>query len=48
MLDFLIILLIFVVVLYFVYLPHIDRTREGKWLLWYGRRNRRYIVLNPD
>lgn len=25
--------------------PRIDKTRDGKVLLWYGMRTRRYFVL---
>ena len=25
--------------------PRVDKTRDGKTLLWYGRRKRRYIVV---
>ena len=25
--------------------PKIDKTRDGKVLLWYGRRKRKYIIL---
>lgn len=26
--------------------PRLDRTNQGVWLLWYGRKNRDYIKLN--
>ena len=25
--------------------PYIDKTRDGKVLLWYGHRQRKYFVL---
>ena len=39
------ILLVCILTLYLIYLPSIDYTREGKYILWYGRNKRKYIVL---
>lgn len=48
MLDISIFILIFVVVIELWIKPRLDKTSEGKYLIWYGRRNRKYIILNPD
>lgn len=29
-----------------IYRPRLDYTRDGKRILWYGRKSRRYIVLS--
>lgn len=41
-------ILIIVVLLNLIFRPKLDKTRDGKWLLWYnaGRSKRSYIELN--
>lgn len=41
----LLIILFVLFMLYVWYDPMLDRTRDGKVLLWYGHRKRKYIVL---
>ena len=33
------------VVIELILKPRIDQTREGQYLLWYGRSNRKYVKL---
>lgn len=34
-----------IICLFIIFNPKIDYTRDGKVLLWLGRKNRLYIVL---
>lgn len=36
---------ILIIVAELIWKPRLDRTREGWWLLWYGKHNRNYIKL---
>lgn len=43
---FLIIIFILIIVIFNYFRLNIDRTSDGLWLLWYGRKeNRKYIEL---
>ena len=39
-------ILFFAMLIEYIFIPRLDYTKEKKLLLWYGRINRRYIVLN--
>lgn len=39
------IILILLFVAELIWKPRLDRTREGWWLLWFGRNTRYYIKL---
>ena len=48
-------LLFFVIVVLaieWLFKPRLDYTSDGWWVLWYGKRNRNYIILfkerSPD
>jgi hypothetical protein len=41
----LIIFILIALVIHIAYSPALDITREGKILLWYGRTERKFIVL---
>jgi hypothetical protein len=39
------IILFVIILIEFQYRPRIDKTVKGDFLLWYGRKNRRYLRL---
>jgi len=42
---FILFFLVALCVLQIVFEPVIDNTRSGKIILWYGRKNRKFVIL---
>jgi len=48
MIVFIIRVLIISLALEFIFKPRVDYTRKGDTVLWYGRKNRNYIIIKKN